>query len=384
MEARNQGVDLARCAAVLLVIGYHALCHQTTWLGTLGGAGWMGVDLFFVMSGFLVVRGFEDLREKGAGVVASFFRKRFFRIVPAYLATVIITTGFAMLFEPVRSKALANLLPLLVFAGNFVSLVASVLWSISVEVQFYLILPLLLGPLALGERIRRHPLPWLVFLLALPLGGRILAYSMFSPELLSNSLQDLSDPSGISSAYGSMVYANTLLHGDGLLIGLWLGVVARGQGAWVRSIRDRRWMVLGALGTLGLIYALLAPWRTFMPRPWILGVFGFTAVALASAWLLVGLIQHEGFRLKGRFWIGVQWLSDRIYSLYLAQAITSLLMGVVPWRTLPPLAGAILAGVYIVLTLIIGSGLYRWVERPCLRSQHTPRALKGAPAIGGI
>ncbi len=99
-----------------------------------------GVDIFFVISGFLVGGIiFREYQKRGSISIRNFYFRRIFRIVPVYIIALI----FYMFVEPHRAKFFwANLL----FINNFFPanwILAPHTWSITVEVQFYLIYPLI-------------------------------------------------------------------------------------------------------------------------------------------------------------------------------------------------------------------------------------------------
>ncbi len=149
----RQDINGLRAIAVLMVLLFH--------FGAPGfGAGFVGVDVFFVISGFLmssiIVSGLE---EKNFSIL-GFYRSRFFRLYPALLAMVVLTLLFGLVFvEPVALEGIARHgLSALLFISNFVfwraagyfgapadSMWMLHTWSLSVEWQFYLIYPVILA-----------------------------------------------------------------------------------------------------------------------------------------------------------------------------------------------------------------------------------------------
>jgi peptidoglycan/LPS O-acetylase OafA/YrhL len=146
-------VDGLRGLAILLVFGYH------TWLfswytppppfDVLARTGYLGVDLFFLISGFCLFFPYaRHALEAGAQqTVRTFAHRRFIKIVPSYLLALGVTLAVAL---PVYMKASESVQPLaqhLFFIENFFDdhfgPVNSVFWSLGIEVQFYLIFPLL-------------------------------------------------------------------------------------------------------------------------------------------------------------------------------------------------------------------------------------------------
>ena len=150
-SSRLQALDALRAFAVLLVIAYHTSYRfpPESWdpvARMLRVTGWMGVDLFFALSGFLI--GTILMREKNRRDMAAFARKRFFRIVPIYLVAVAVFAVADMAVAGGENvgrlwKALLFLTGyLLPFQGE-AAVPYTITWSLSVEVSAYVLLGLL-------------------------------------------------------------------------------------------------------------------------------------------------------------------------------------------------------------------------------------------------
>jgi len=156
-------IDGLRGLAVLLVVLFHA------WPRLLPG-GYVGVDVFFVISGFVVTSLVQRQRAAGTFSVVDFFLRRVNRLAPALFLVVAATLGFSVLrFSPTllaltvshAAAALglsANLL--LATQGGYFDAAAEVkpllhLWSLSVEEQFYLLVPLAAVVARLAPRATR-------------------------------------------------------------------------------------------------------------------------------------------------------------------------------------------------------------------------------------
>ncbi len=144
--SRIPAIDGLRGIAIIFVIGFHG-----NWPGFAGGG--YGVDLFFVVSGFLIT--FLLIREKtnnGHISIKNFFLRRTLRIVPAYLTFL---AGYfilcALLFRDLYPKAIESTIFSITYTTNiaFSWLGRDVLqahtWSLSMEEQFYLIYPALVA-----------------------------------------------------------------------------------------------------------------------------------------------------------------------------------------------------------------------------------------------
>jgi len=137
---RNQSLDVLRCLAVLLVLGHH-FPYYRAW----SQVGWAGVDLFFVLSGFLISGLlFRDFKISGGIHFCNFFFRRGFKIWPAfYFFIAQVTLIFALSgVHPWRQILVASS-----FLSNYIptsNLLLTHIWTLAVEEHFYVALPLLL------------------------------------------------------------------------------------------------------------------------------------------------------------------------------------------------------------------------------------------------
>lgn len=147
-------LDGLRAIAILVVVWHHAATGEPRW--AIAGRGFLGVDLFFVISGFLIVT--LLLRERartGAISLRDFYVRRFLRIFPPYYLMLGIV-GAALVLTPGSSaESVRHDLPYaLLYVSNLVPMqsLLAITWSLSVEEQFYLVVPAL-------ERFARRAMP---------------------------------------------------------------------------------------------------------------------------------------------------------------------------------------------------------------------------------
>src|ERR1700730_5300453 len=111
---RNQSLDILRCVAVLLVLGIH-VPHYRLW----ARVGWTGVDLFFVLSGFLISGLlFRDYQEHGSIDWKRFLIRRGFKIYSSYYIFLAVA-GFVLASVAHRNNTRIMLLGNAVFVGNY-------------------------------------------------------------------------------------------------------------------------------------------------------------------------------------------------------------------------------------------------------------------------
>ncbi|MES2630244.1 MAG: acyltransferase [Bacteroidota bacterium] len=144
---RLHGLDHLRALAIFIVFFYHyqlPFFGHPAWLTEAAAFGWVGVDLFFVLSGFLISsQVFAAIGNSGTFELKSYFIKRVFRILPAYLVVVAVYFIVPVFRE---RESLPPLWKFLTFTqniglDNFTEGTFSHAWSLCVEEHFYLVLP---------------------------------------------------------------------------------------------------------------------------------------------------------------------------------------------------------------------------------------------------
>lgn len=235
--ARKPGLDVLRVVAIALVMLHHFrhLPGCPDWLRWFGLHAYIGVDLFFVLSGWLI--GGQLLRSTADGKpldLRRFWIRRWVRTVPAYLAMLVLLAIVGVI--PLRQVP-----AMLFFAQNYsFHHTWIVTWSLCVEEHFYLALPLVL--LGLGWLRRRSASTAVLVVIALLAGSFALRWATWQFE-----------PPRNYDDYLSRLYVPTHLRVDGLAIGVffaWLSVNA--HPIWHALQRHARTLaVLGA----GLVVA---------------------------------------------------------------------------------------------------------------------------------
>ncbi len=183
-------LDLVRAAAIMLVVVFHLnqkVFHLTadSYLGLFLSWGWHGVDLFFVLSGFLIGgQIIEDNIEHGFSF-RRFYLKRVLRTFPPYYFYYFLVTAIYSYmvgeFALRNTTILKDLLIHLSYINNYVEVIerrSDLFWSLAIEEQFYLVTPLLM--FLLIKNARKYLLPVLIGLIVL---GTLIRLSLYEPGM---------------------------------------------------------------------------------------------------------------------------------------------------------------------------------------------------------
>ncbi len=282
MTSRIRGLDVLRGCAIAAVFVYHATPGAIgEGLGTLGlflrSFLWAGVDLFFVLSGFLITRILIATRDRPR-YFSTFYARRMLRIFPLYYLFVA-----AMLFGPVLLRVVSSRAPSVLQAEQWQRLWAGQgwlwlylqnfqqaagpgrfpgmghLWSLAVEEQYYLVWPLLV------RMARRWMLRLIAGLLLMVVVSRMVAsFSGTSPWAIMHL---------------------TWFRLDGLLVGGAVAVLEQSPQQNAIATRCRKGVVLLALGTMMTVGCVCGTFDWIEPTVQQFGFFAFS--------LLAGCVVHK-------------------------------------------------------------------------------------------
>jgi peptidoglycan/LPS O-acetylase OafA/YrhL len=263
-SSRAAGPDLLRALAILLVMLWH-LPRPATPAGLEGlkQYSWAGVDLFFVLSGYLIgTQLFVRLARGQRLSLRDFYLKRAFRILPAFLVVLAVYVFLPSLRENPTLQAPWRFLT---FTMNFgldyrVTGGFTQAWSLCVEEHFYLVFPLLV---LLLSRLRWQG--WLVLLMCGVLFGGMLLRGTLWREALTGPLAE-GVTAGLSPTYLKVIYYPTYCRLDGLLFGVLLAAFKAFKPDQWRRYVDPRWALVGGVATLALAVVVLLSGDAWLPR----------------------------------------------------------------------------------------------------------------------
>lgn len=363
---RLAGLDLLRAIAIVWVMLFHSflvggLGPHFAWLSRFG---WAGVDIFFVLSGFLIGSQVLRLLQQGRGLsLSAFYARRAWRILPAFAVVLALYTWVPALREV---PGLQPWWQFATFTVNFLidythNQAFSHAWSLCVEEHFYWVFPLL----ALGMARRPSAARFLglcggLVLLGIALRGAVWLHDAALDPPRNWFIEDIYYPSWMRL--------------DGLLVGVMLA-------AW-RVYRPHSWswwqrranvVLVAGLGVCAVALWLFSNRTGLLANTlgWPVLSFGFGLLVFAGA---------NERSVIGRWPVpGAAWLAAVSYSLYLSHKIALHLVQV---HIAPALEGGglLLFIVYAMAVLALGAVLHYTVERPFLQWRDR-RAQAPVPAV---
>ena len=340
VHGRIPQLDGLRAVAILLVMVAHTMHIPLTWVG---------VDIFFVLSGFLITGILLARKKSGGGYFSYFYRRRVFRILPAYFVALL---AFGLLF----GWAYCHPWPLMLFFGMNIQELWSQhpnplpLWSLAVEEQFYLVWPIVI--LMVSEKV----------LLRLAIAAVVLTpvLRFFCSPLFSSSLY---------------IYMLTPFRADLLCAGAVLALLWKDRTPGFEQA-CRRWAWMGVVAGFGCLIVLQL-WVTFR-------------IAANTVWSnsvdyslsLVGSVSLLAWALADRSWMRgllssapMRYIGQISYTMYLIHLV--LLYRIDPYLNAPVLR--LLVGT--MATIAWASASWFLMERPLIRFAAKAPREKREPAV---
>src|SRR5437773_2049469 len=303
---RQPGLDLLRALAIIVVVIYHAALFGFKLPGRVDRFGWIGVDLFFVLSGYLIGgQLLAPLAREHSIKLGRFFARRILRIMPAYFVTLAVYFLLPSWREyPDMSQPLWKFLLSIQNIALHGGTAFSHAWSLAVEDQFYLALPFLL-----------------LFLCGRPRAAVIVACLLVAGGIGLRAFLAAQNPSidgGVSfRASQAWIYYPTWTRLDPLVFGVVLAAIEKFRPTWwKRHINSAPWLWLPALGLIA--YALYLGETNNLTVA--ACVCQFPPVAVGMAALLVCAVSPR--LLLSRVAIpGAAFIASIAYSAYLIQKL---------------------------------------------------------------
>jgi peptidoglycan/LPS O-acetylase OafA/YrhL len=363
-STRIHGLDTLRALAVTLVVLHHYVLFVSGEgsFGWVGEIGWVGVDLFFALSGYLIGNQiFQALRRPEGLSLIRFYARRLLRTLPNFYVVLALYALWPAFRGGMPMLPLWQYLSFTQNIGLEPGTAFSHAWSLCIEEQFYMLLPACaLLAVALGRCGAGLRWAWIAVGLAFAAGMAFRAGAWLHGQDDQNWLH----------FYYKTIYYSSLCRFDELLAGVTLALLRHSHGAaWTRLMgQGRLLLAAGAItGALALRW-FLADHYGLWPT-----VFGYPLLALGCALLILAALAPESPLHRIRV-PGASSLALWSYAIYLVHKQVSILAGQAmgeagygpghPLTILVALAASVLAGWL----------LYRLVEMPFmwLRERFVP------------
>ena len=345
------GLDGLRAIAIVSVLLFH-------FLPTALPGGYLGVDVFFVVSGFLITTLLlRDVARRGRLDLLNFWKRRARRLLPALVLVVLTSvTAARMVGGDLLVGIGRQALGALTFTTNWLEIGAGAsyfhstspilfinFWSLAVEEQFYLFWPLVL---AVGLALTRTTRQRLYLVGGVGLASTIAMAVMWSP-----------------SEDATRVYYGTDTHLMGLMAGAALAIAWADpkHRAGLRSAVWRRWRWAAVLGALLVLGAQLR-WMDEASALTFRG--GFLLASLATAVLVAALLESDSLWRSTMELAPLRWIGERSYGIYLWHWPVLMIVGAVFPYAVGTTRGWVVLGGALALTLVMTELSLRLVERP--------------------
>ena len=349
-SARLAGLDTLRALAIALVLMSHYqgfVSHAPTF-GFMGKIGWAGVDLFFVLSGYLIGNQLLAPAARGDHLdLKTFFARRLLRTLPNYYA--VLAVYLLLPDSPIAGKSMAPVWQFLTFTQNFGLNYGETFthsWSLCIEEQFYLVFPLAVLVLVGSERSPR--LLWCALFAAVGTGMTVRAMAFLDGM----------------DAFAAPVYYASFSRFDELLPGVAIAMLKNFHpAAFARILRHGNALLVAGLAmSAAVLYGI----TNDVPTAFAASTFGFSLVAVSFALLTCSALSPGSILNRARI-PGAASLALWSYAIYLVhKPVFMALRPELLSRRIDPGAPLTIAAV-MAAGILGGWLLYRVIETPFMQ-----------------
>jgi len=274
---RDKGLDTLRATAIVLVLMSHycGFVSGRPTFGFIGRAGWAGVDLFFVLSGYLIGNQIlSAIAHKEDFSLKVFFARRLLRTLPNYY---VVLALYFLLPDLLNGSSTAPLWRFLTFTQNFglgYGQTFTHSWSLCIEEQFYLVLPL--AALAVASCKHAVRIAWCIIAGAIAAGMTARGANWITHGY---------------DAFAAQTYYSTFGRADELLPGIAIAMLKNFHGALYEKIQSKGNILLcaGLAAVLAMLYCL----NEEFPNQMLSTTFGYSLLAISYALLVMAALSPD-------------------------------------------------------------------------------------------
>jgi peptidoglycan/LPS O-acetylase OafA/YrhL len=301
---RQPGLDLLRALAIVVVVIYHAALFGFKLPGRVDRFGWIGVDLFFVLSGYLIGgQLLAPIARDQRIYLRRFFARRALRIMPAYFVILAIYFLLPSWREYPEISPFWKFVVSVQNIGLHGGTAFSHAWSLAVEDQFYLLLPLILILVSRWPRAR-FIIPGVIVL-----GGIVLRAFL--------TWQNLAEIGVSFRGFQTWIYYPTWTRLDPLVFGVVLAAIEKFRPSWWERLMNLApWLLLPGLALI--VYALYLGEGDYLTVA--ATIWQFPLIAIGMAALLICAVSPQ-LPLRRVALPGAAFVASIAYSAYLIQKL---------------------------------------------------------------
>jgi len=377
-STRLAGLDTLRALAIALVLMSHYqgfVSHAPTF-GIMGTIGWAGVDLFFVLSGYLIGNQLLAPAARGDNLdLKTFFARRLLRTLPNYYA--VLAVYLLLPDSPIAGKSMAPIWQFLTFTQNFGLNYGETFthsWSLCIEEQFYLVFPLAVLVLVGSKR-----------------SPRLLWCALFAAIGAGMTVRGMAFMDGMD-VFAAPVYYSSFSRFDELLPGVAIAMLKNFHpAAFARILRHGNALLVAGLAmSAAVLYGI----TNDVPTAFAASTFGFSLVAASFALLTCSALSPGSILNRARI-PGAASLALWSYAIYLVhKPVFMALRPELVSRGIDPGAPMTIAAV-MAAGILGGWVLYRVIETPFMQlrarwypagtstTHHTGAAMPAGHSIRG-
>ena len=355
---RQPGLDFLRALAIVVVVIYHSALFGFKLPERVDRFGWIGVDLFFVLSGYLIGGQLLVPLAHGQQInLGRFFARRALRIIPAYFVILAVYAFLPSWREYPEMSPLWKFIVSVQNIGLHGGTAFSHAWSLAVEDQFYLLLPLVL------VLVSRWPRTRFIIPCVIVLGGIMLRAFL--------AWQNLTEIGVSFRGFQTWIYYPTWTRLDPLVFGVVLAAIEKFRPQWWRCLMNLApWLLLPGLALIVCaLYLGEGDYLTIAASIW-----QFPLIAIGMAALLICAVSPR-LPLRRVALPGAAFIASIAYSAYLVQKLViHFVAQFCSSHNIALTSASALLGVE--LSVYTGATiLFLAVERPFLQLRHrlTPR-----------
>jgi peptidoglycan/LPS O-acetylase OafA/YrhL len=358
-SSRINGLDTLRAIAIVLVLMYHySLVSLHPTFGIFSNIGWTGVDLFFVLSGYLIGNQIlAAIAQKKQFSIKTFYMRRVLRTLPNYYVVLALYFAFPLALYGDKTASIWEFLTFTQNLGLRPGETFTHSWSLCIEEQFYLILP---AVALLIARVRRSVYWGWVALI----GAMLLAMTVRALAWWNHGQHAISDYD-----YYQYIYYSSYTRFDELLPGVALALIKNFHGDYFEKLKrhGNRLFVFGVVATAVMLYLFAEVHETDQDgfNFWIT-TCGYSLLSISFAILVMSALSP--FSVLHRFKMpGAANLALWSYAIYLAHKPIYKVLGSI-FRQHAISLDAWTGVATVMLTGIFGGWiLFRLIETPFMR-----------------